>query len=95
MASNSLDPLVVVSVSLFLQENQAAAEAREGRVRGELTSELGATHPQLEERVEDRQLYWSWVSNQWRDLNVAWARANDQEPSSLVPRVDKGKGKGD
>ena len=95
MPGISLDYLIVASVSGFILENQLAAEAREGRVRGELTSALGADRPQLEERVEERQLYWSWVSNQWRDLTEAWARANDRDPASLAPRVDKGQGKGD
>ena len=95
MANNSLDPIIIVSVSNFLLENQAAAEAMEGRVRGNLTAELGAGHPQLEERIEHEQLQWSWKGNLWRDLQRAWARANDQEPESLIPRVDKGEGKGD
>ena len=95
MPGSQLDFLILASVSAFLQEHQEAAEAGEGRVRGELTSALGADHPQLKERVEERQLYWSWVSNQWRDLAAAWAWANDRDPASLVPRVDKGQGKGD
>ena len=91
---NGLDPLIVLSVSVFLQECQAAADVRGSKVREELTAQLSASHPALEERVEQEQLYWSWVSNTWRDTNSAWARANEYDEGSLGPCEGKSKGKG-